>query len=69
MNRSHSDLLYLRGSNIHNASISSSGQNLDVTRGELAALLSFQRTQHHLSAAFRSSLTDLSVEKFDDVLG
>lgn len=69
MNRSHSDLLSLRASNIHITSISVSRQNLDITGGELAALLSFQRTQYNLSAAFRSPLTDFSVEKFDDVLG
>lgn len=69
VNRSHSDLLSVRGSNIHIASNSASGQDLYVTRGELAALLSFQRTQYHLSAAFRSSFTDFSVEKFDDVIG
>lgn len=69
MNRPHSNFLSMRGNNIHITSITVSRQNLDITRGKLAASLLFQRTHYHLSAAFRSPLTDFSVEKFDDVIG
>ena len=68
MDRAHSVLLPVRGSDIHIATCAVR-QDLHVSDRQLPTLLTLQRSKHDLGTAFRAPATDLTVEKRHDVLG
>lgn len=70
VDRPHSALLPMRGSDIH--IIVHPGtirQDLHVTDCQLSTLLTLQRSKYNLGATFRAPTADLTVEKRHDVLG
>lgn len=68
MDRAHSALLPMRGSNIHIAT-RAVRQDLHVTDRQLPTLLTLQRSKYDLCTAFCAPTAHLAVEKRHDILG